>query len=101
MFSKERTQKILAWFFIFAGIIVIPILFVSPAFPNSILGFVILIVLSWPAIFFLEWLGDTVLSNYFFQRLSSPKRILIAIPVVIALWLAAFGLIKLITWFSV
>ena len=59
--------------------------------PHSILGWLALLIAGIPAWLFLEWLGEAVLSRPCFQRLPSAARILVGLPVVIALMVLALS----------
>ena len=60
-----------------------------PAVPRSLLGWVALFLVGLPAWFALEWVGTTVLGLPFFTRLSSPMRILLAVPALVAIMVLA------------
>lgn len=53
--------------------------------PGSIAGWLMLFIIGIPAWMFLERLGDAALRLPMMQRLSSPARILIGVPLVITL----------------
>ncbi len=64
-------------------------------FPRSVLGWLALLIVGIPAWVVLEWSGEAASRMPFFQRLSSPTRILIGIPfgiafIVMALLVALF-----------
>lgn len=60
-----------------------------PVIPRTILGWFLLFVIGIPSWFFLEWLGDRVLSARFFSRMSSAARIALGVPVLILLMIIA------------
>ena len=60
-----------------------------PAVPSSLLGWVALFLVGLPAWFALEWVGTRVLGSQFFARLSSPMRILLAVPALVAIMVLA------------
>ena len=64
--------------------------------PTKLFGWLILIALGLPALFFLEWLGEKVLRAPFFTKLSSPARIAVGIPAVIVLCTLAFVLVGMV-----
>ena len=61
-----------------------------PALPRSVLGWIALVGLGLPVWALLEWLGEAVLGSRFFARRSSGFRILLGVPVCLAL--IAFGM---------
>jgi hypothetical protein len=66
-----------------------------PASPHSVLGWIALFAIGIPTWAGLECLGDVVLQHGFFKRLSSPARIALGVPVVLALVTLSWGLIWL------
>lgn len=56
-----------------------------PVVPRSILGAVVLVALGLPVSLLIEWMGDAALDRRAFHRLSSPTRVLVAVPVVLAI----------------
>lgn len=72
-----------------------------PALPKSVLGWLALIAIGLPLLFFFEWLGEATLGSTFFNRLSSIMRVTLGVPVFIilmtlVLWLAS-NVIRLIS----
>ena len=66
-----------------------------PAKPHSVLGWLVLFAVGLPTWAFLEWLGDAVLNNQWFGRLSSPARIALGVPAVLVLTAVGSALIIL------
>jgi hypothetical protein len=69
-----------------------------PTVPDTVLGWVALFVIGLPTWFFLEWLGTVVLGAKVIARLSSPARIAIGVPLVIALAIVGVFLIRFGQW---
>ncbi|MBI3100200.1 MAG: hypothetical protein HYY98_01375 [Burkholderiales bacterium] len=64
-----------------------------PAFPKSVAGWLGLLFIGVPLIFFFEWLGNITLGVSFFNRLPSAGRVALGVPIVILVmvvvkWLA-------------
>lgn len=93
---KPKLRNTLSLFGLTAFLICALLFAYYPAIPRTLLGWAALIFLGLPVWFFLEWLGGAVLQSRFFSRLSSPMRVLVAIPVVILLMVFASFLIKLV-----
>ena len=66
-----------------------------PAKPHSVLGWLALFAVGLPTWAFLEWLGDVVLNNKRFNRLSSASRIALGVPAVLVLTCLGGALIVL------
>ena len=66
-----------------------------PAKPHSLLGWLVLFAVGLPTWAFLEWLGNVVLTNKWFDRFSSAGRIALGVPVLLVLTCLAGGLIFL------
>lgn len=70
-----------------------------PEIPNSVWGWITLIILGIPAWLFWEWLGDAVLQSDFLKKRSSVVRILIGIPAVCILIAVMLLLMKYVHQF--
>ena len=66
-----------------------------PAEPHSALGWLALFAVGLPTWAFLEWLGNVVLNNRWFNRLSSAARIALGVPAVLVLTCVGGALIIL------
>ena len=64
-----------------------------PIVPHSILGWAALVALGLPVSMLIEWLGEALLDRKAFHRLSSPARIVVAVPVVLVLGAMAAALV--------
>ena len=71
-----------------------PVLY-FPLMPHSVTGWALFVGLGLPVCMMLEWLGEAVLGSRFFARRSSTFRIVVGVPVCIAL--VAVGMIC--AWF--
>jgi hypothetical protein len=70
--------------------------FYAPAVPHSVTGWMALVALGLPVWFLVEWLGERTLGSSFFSRRSSTARILLGVPVAIALMVVAVLLVRLV-----
>ncbi len=70
-----------------------------PAFPKSIWGWVALIFVGIPLLFFFEWLGNATLGSKFFTRLPSGMRIALGVPVFVILMTLVLWLASVATYF--
>ena len=66
--------------------------------PHSPLGWVLLFVLGIPIWFLLEWAGERTFGLKFFSNLSSPVRVLVAVPFAIVLFTVAALLAWGVRW---
>ena len=55
-----------------------------------------LVGLGVPVSLLIEWIGDASLSHRWFDRLSSPMRIMVAIPIVLVLGVGALALVRVV-----
>ena len=69
-----------------------------PAAPHSILGWAALVGPGIPVWMALEWLGEQVGESQFFKRRSSGIRILLGVPVVLALIALGWLGTRLVQW---
>ena len=66
--------------------------------PRSPLGWALLVVLGIPVWFALEWAGERTLGLRFFSNLSSPARVLVAVPFAIVIFTVAALLAWDVRW---
>jgi hypothetical protein len=79
------------------GFFVCVLLFIYyPAVPRSVLGWLALVFVGLPVWFFLEWLGNRALGMRFLTQFSSPVRIIVALPFVIALGALCIFLVQFV-----
>jgi hypothetical protein len=94
MSSKLRNLLLIAGVI---GFIICYLLYIYyPAFPRSFLGWLVIIFIGIPVWLFLEWIGERMFGMQFFNKLSSPMRVIIAIPFFIALVAVAAFLVQLV-----
>lgn len=67
-----------------------------PEIPSSVFGWAALFVVGIPAYMLIEWLGEIVLSSQFFNNRSSFTRILLGVPVALALLAIALFVISFV-----
>jgi hypothetical protein len=69
-------------------------------FPTSVAGWFALVALGVPVWLLLEWLGEKVLNARFFGKLPSAARVLLGVPVVLALMALATVLVAYVRHLS-
>ena len=80
-----------------AGLLLCALLFTYfPAVPHSVLGWIVLVALGIPVWIFLQWLGETAAESRFFVRRTSGVRILLGVPVALAIMAIAWVCVRLV-----